>query len=65
MDQDDSKGITFLRREFHAALAMHALMLNQDAMQPLDELAPVTDELIAKRAYEMADAMIAKGGPIE
>lgn len=45
------------RRELHAALAMHAIVLASSDNGSGDD--------IAGRAYEIADAMIEKGGPLE
>jgi hypothetical protein len=51
-----------IRRDFFAASAMNALIQSSIAVS---QIAPITDELIASRSYAIADAMIAKGGPIE
>lgn len=67
--EDDTK----LRREIHAAIAMHALL----EMSPVGQLAmPDRDEVdaaanadriatVVKRAYQVADAMIEVGGPLD
>lgn len=51
-----------VRRELHAAIAMNAL-LPSFLSQP--SLTQESIETIARDAYRIADAMVAKGGPLE
>lgn len=60
----EAEKLQALRREIHAGLAMHALLTNPHTMVSASEPGDVERE-IAEQAYAQADAMIAKGGPLE
>lgn len=59
------------RREMHAAIAMNALIAAFPQLAARDHtpenglIRGEEIEHVARRAYEIADAMIAKGGPLE
>lgn len=56
---NDADLMNKIRRELHAAIAMHAIIVRQ----PPGAFIP--SEQVAAKAFEIADAMVEKGGPIE